>query len=404
MISDVLKQLGSGIDNLIYARSFDQANDMIEKYSFDIIISEFELEGRSGLELKLCIEEQYPDVEVVFIVISGQATNISVIEAAEESVDAYLLKPMSTQSTIRSFVNAFLVTMQPSPYILAIKGCKKYIKSAEYEDAKKIATEALELNESPSLAYYYLGHCHEKLENLDEALKCYKKGQMLTINHYKCMVGEFEILDLMSKKKEAYKKVKKLLELFPISPQRFERIMMLAIFTRNFGDVDEYYDEYAKETILSDRLLKVVSNAMFISGKHFFINEDDKRAYGYFKKAVESSRLDFSIIYKIVNLYLSEDKVEVAEEFFSFIKEIDKDLIDYKHLDFDLSLRIERDDKVIKKGRGLIDAGTNQSSVYKIVINKLINIRKLMVAEEVVDLAVKKFPDQKEEFLGLLRS
>ena len=70
--------------------------DKIEKYSIDIIISDYQMPKMDGKELTQKIKQDYPDIKVV--VISG--SSVSEQEALEWGAAAFLIKPFKTSDLI----------------------------------------------------------------------------------------------------------------------------------------------------------------------------------------------------------------------------------------------------------------------------------------------------------------
>ena len=124
------------------------------------------MESRFGLELIPTQREVRPNLDDrLFVLVTGNAAESVVAEAAEEDVDSYILKPFTGASIRYYLVRAGLEQSQSSRLPLRADPGRQQYYSRQYEDALQTFTAAMELDEAPSLACYYMGQSYDKLES-----------------------------------------------------------------------------------------------------------------------------------------------------------------------------------------------------------------------------------------------
>lgn len=100
-----LKQIG--INQVSVAKSGEQALEVLGKTKFDLIISDWNMDGISGLELLTKIRGNPVIKSLPFIMATGQKDKAQVIAAKEAGVNNYIVKPFST-ADLRKRVEAVL--------------------------------------------------------------------------------------------------------------------------------------------------------------------------------------------------------------------------------------------------------------------------------------------------------
>ena len=100
-----LKQIG--INQVSVAKSGEQALEVLGKTKLDLIISDGNMDGISGLELLTKIRGNPIIKSLPFIMATGQKDKAQVIAAKEAGVNNYIVKPFST-ADLRKRVEAVL--------------------------------------------------------------------------------------------------------------------------------------------------------------------------------------------------------------------------------------------------------------------------------------------------------
>jgi len=103
-----LKQIGCS--QVAAAKSGEDALDALGKTKFDLIISDWNMDGISGLELLTKIRNNPVIKTLPFIMATGQKDKAQVIAAKEAGVNNYIVKPFSA-ADLKKRVEAVLGTL-----------------------------------------------------------------------------------------------------------------------------------------------------------------------------------------------------------------------------------------------------------------------------------------------------
>lgn len=96
-----------GISQVTAAKSGEEALDKLSKAKFDLIISDWNMDGISGLELLTTIRSNPVIKKLPFIMATGQKDKAQVMVAKEAGVNNYIVKPFSA-ADLRKRVEAVL--------------------------------------------------------------------------------------------------------------------------------------------------------------------------------------------------------------------------------------------------------------------------------------------------------
>ena len=89
-----LKQMG--ISKVAVAKSGEEALDVLGKTKFDLIVSDWNMDGISGLELLTKIRNNPILGKLPFIMATGQKEKSQIVAAKEAGANNYVVKPFST--------------------------------------------------------------------------------------------------------------------------------------------------------------------------------------------------------------------------------------------------------------------------------------------------------------------
>lgn len=191
----IICELGAHALNVNRVETYEEAFNDIKDRKPSIVLSEFDLGKRTGLELMQSLREQVPDSKKsLFVLITGNASQSTVAQAAEEDVDTFVLKPFSATSLRAILVKAIILKISPPGYLKEIEKGKTLLFETKLDEAKAAFDAAVALDPKPALAHFYLGQVELMREALDKASGSYKKGLDCNKIHYKCLVGLYELL------------------------------------------------------------------------------------------------------------------------------------------------------------------------------------------------------------------
>lgn len=96
MNMDVLRELGYA--DFVEAADVPEARSRMYQYKFDLVISDFHMPKETGLDLLKWIRATPPFTQLPVILLTTDADKSVIISIVQAGVQAYLLKPVKTES------------------------------------------------------------------------------------------------------------------------------------------------------------------------------------------------------------------------------------------------------------------------------------------------------------------
>lgn len=333
----------------------DEAEQIIRAKNVGLVLSDYFIGGGSGFELFRMLREKDPsNKELCLILVTSNISQTAVAKAAEEDVDSFVIKPYTVKSIQENLISTISAKVNPSKYILEIEKGKNLISEGKYDEATEVLKNASKLHTKPALAMFYIGQAEYLKNRIDEAANSYNQGLNFNNIHYKCLVGLYEVFMREESFSEAYQVVKKIAKFFPANPDRLTQIVRLCMITKNFQDMQMYYEIF---TSLEERL-QVLTNyvgaGMYISGKYFLMQNDKETALKYFDNIAVSCSEFTKFLRGIISVLVEFDMAQEAEKFLSRFDLEAKEQEDYLISDFLVSSKMYNNNgAVIKLGLDL---------------------------------------------------
>lgn len=96
IIKNLLKQLG--FSNIDEATNGQQALDMFKTKKYNLIISDWNMEPMSGLDLLKSVRGSNDNGQVPFIMITAESKTENVVAAKQAGVNNYIVKPFNAET------------------------------------------------------------------------------------------------------------------------------------------------------------------------------------------------------------------------------------------------------------------------------------------------------------------
>lgn len=370
-LSAALSELGAKSSQIGLASGFEDALSQIRVTAPQIIITDYNLDKNFGLELIPVQRESRPKVEErLFVLVTGNAAESVVAEAAEEEVDAYILKPF-TSSSIRFYLaRAALAKLQPTGYQRELMRGRELLGQGKYEEALVAFSAALELHDSPSLACFYMGQSHDRLGNPDPTEQSYRNGLIFNEIHYKCSTALFDFYVAKGKSAEAYQVIKRIAQHFPISPQRLTKTIELAVRTQSFDDIGHYYSIFSQLDERREDLRKTVCAAMVVAAMFRLRKSETAPALELLQKAAITAAGSPIVLREIVMTLANAKLLEAADAFLKRFPPETRTGADFLCSDFALVNQTAGIEEIIMRGRKLLRDGIQDPFLHRIMIQR----------------------------------
>ncbi len=403
-LAKTLVDLGAKMSLIQMCSSFHQGEEIIEQKGPRLILSDYFLRGGSGFDLfrsyradkesKNLLNQDNEEQKDVLVLITANLSQAAVARAAEEDVDAFILKPYTLQSLEENLINATILKLHPSKYTQTIEEGKKALFAGDADKADRIFDQALELEARPSLAYYYKGQVEHFRDKKTKAMECFKDGLSFNHIHYKCQVGLFDLLMKDERYEDAYAIVKNLARYFPANPERLASVIRLAVITKSYEEISEYYEIFTDSEERTEELTRYIAAGLFVCGKHYLIEEKSADAINAFRKIVVSCPGEVGFILPIIEtLYQYQMESEIGF-FLSRYSPDDRQQNDFKVGEFLLQLPKLPSEQIIQKGLDLIASGVKNFHVHRAIIGALFKSHYLEKLPHYLEEAKSYWPEK----------
>jgi two-component system chemotaxis response regulator CheY len=405
-LANTLSELGIQSSKITLADSFEAGEEAMRTLKPRLVICDYTLGGKSGLDLLQAQRSEFKENEdaCVFILVTGNSSQTAVARAAEEDVDSFILKPYTLETLRAGLVNAVIAKIRPSQYLLTIREGKKILFSGDATAALKKFEEAIQLDSSPTLAYYYRAQCQGLLNVLEKAETSYEEGLNLNKIHYKCLIGLFDLLSEQKRHDQAYGVVKKIAQYFPANPKRLASVLRLAIITENYDDMEGYYRTFTTIDGRTDELVRYMCSALIVCGKHYLIRKHRAKAVEVFEKAAVTCAGQIQFLKFIIETLVEFQLTDQAMAFFTRYRSADPASDMTKTLEYIVTAEKGTLSQSLEKGRALLKSGVKHPLVYRALIKTCVDSGLEDTGVDLAQYAVKTWPDKASEFLNLVGS
>jgi len=406
-LSNLMQSLGAKSKSVLQSNSYAQATDIISVERPHVVITEYELEKRCGLDLLQSQRVQRPTEtkDCIFIIVTGNASQSAVAKAAEEDVDAFIVKPYSSDHIRTTLIRSAVFKLNPPPYYAAISIGKKSLAEGKLNEAEEIFTRAIQLDKLPSLAYFYLGETSRVQKVAEEAKGKYQKGLHFNRIHYKCMVGLYDLHMLERNFEKAYEIVKRISTYFPANPKRLVEILRLAIQTGQYDDIEKYYAIFQNIDDRSEELIRHVTAALVVCGKHYLsIKPAAKRGVELFEKACVISQGKTGVLKEVILSLVTHGMIKDARKFLPRFPVQATNSPEYLFCEFLIECKEgHKKFALLDKGRSLLAKNIVDENIYIELIMISVESKLEKEAGELVLEACKHFPSKSQNFERLVR-
>lgn len=398
-IAGVLTQMGAKMSQITLVQGFTEAEAEIEKYAPAIVIADYDLGKRCGLDLLQRQRAARPDLkESIFILVTGNTSQSAVAKAAEEDVDTYVIKPFTAGVLKASILRAVLMKIDPPEYVKVIERGKKELSEGKVDDAFRTFEFSKTLDSAPALSCFYTGQVQDMKKAAETAEGDYSKGLQYNKIHYKCLVGLYENYMNRKKHSDAYDVIKRISHYFPANPQRLTAVLRLAVMTGSYEDVERYYRIFTNIDERNEEMIKYVCAALVVCGKYYLQQNFGTRAIELFQKAAITASGRTRILREIIIALLDSGLAKQADEFLRRFPPETQSGVDYQAMNLLIMDQMSPRSQVIEKGRELLSKDLHDPIIYRILIRRSVEASLTHAVEDLLRAAQQRYPDQKATF------
>lgn len=393
-LARTLVELGAKTSNIILAGTYAVAEEEMNRTKPHVVLCDYNIGRGIGLNLLQSQRKARPESrDSLFILVTANTSQSAVAQAAEEDVDTFIIKPYTLEVLRRSLLKAAMAKVKPDDYAKKVEEGKVLLNSGKLEESIAIFKEAITLNSKPSLAYFYLGQSDVLKKLLENAEGSYQKGLGFNRIHYKCLVGLFD--NMMERKmySEAYDVVKKIAQYFPANPQRLAQVLRLAIQTKNYDDIESYYQTFTNMDQRSEEIIRYVCASLVVCGKYYLAKNFNNRGLALFQKAAATGTGRPRILREIIMALIAFQLIKEAADYLKKFPAEVREQADFLVCDYVLFDQTGQTSQMVERGRQLIQKGIHDVIIYYILIRRSIEGGLADAAEDLCQEGRKRWPE-----------
>lgn len=386
---------GISVQNIKARAKISDAMEDLKAGNISLIISDYMVAGRSGIELFEEVQRINPYLkDSLFVLMSRESCKAEIAQAAEEEVDAFVLMPFTAGSIRRTLFETIEKKINPSKYMKLIEEGKKILlEEKNPQKALNYFQLALSENSKPSLACFYYAQVKKLMNEEVEAMNKLIEGLNYNQIHYRCLVGLYEMYLGMGKEEDAYDIVKKVANLFPANPNRLAEVIRLAVVTQNYNDVHDYFNIFTEMEERNDLIIKHICSGLAVCGKHHLINNRVDRALESFRKLITAEKSP-KFVKIIMEFLIDFNQAKYTEEFRKKM-EINEKSSDYQLADFLGSAYGANAGRLAQAGMALYHQRIYHSHTYiEVMLKCFEELDKPNTFHEFLELGKKLYPNK----------
>lgn len=167
-----------------YGQEFYESGNGREAWKFltrypgaiDFIICDYAMPYMTGTELLNRIRLNKNLRDIPFLMITAEANQEIIAEAAENDVDGYLTKPFVTASLEHKIDELLHKSFHPDPFVQHLRASRDFEEKGDLKNAIREAKMALKKNQRSSRPYRELGRLFFQAGNIKDSLTCFQKA------------------------------------------------------------------------------------------------------------------------------------------------------------------------------------------------------------------------------------
>lgn len=401
-LAKTMSELGAKMINIQMSSSFEEASNILREKKPKLVLSDYSIVGGSGFDLFEFYRKEVEGADkATLVLVTSNSSQSAVAKAAEEDVDAFIIKPYTVETLSAGIINAYINKNFPSKYIQRIEDGKIELFSGNFQESIKIFTDALKLSKSPSLAMFYIGQAKNLQKEVEQAEGKFKEGLGFNHIHYKCQIGLFDVYYNQEKYDEAYEVVKNIAKYFPANPDRLQTIVRLAVMTENYSDMEYYYEIFTALDMRSDETIKYICAGLYVAGKYLFSIGDTQRGIEYYKKISISAEGKTKFLRAMIEVLVDYGFGEEAQDIMKRFLDENKNSSDFFISKFLVLSSYAPAEEFISEGISLLNKGIKNFVAYKIFLKGLKEKGFMEKYDEYFQQAVEAFPEKEKILSGL---
>lgn len=339
-IQNMMRVIGYG-RNFLFAYNGKEALDILQKEPIDVVLLDYNMPMMNGAEALSHIREDRNLRDLPVIMITAEAYQDYVAEAAESVIDAYILKPLTIKLLEEKISHVVEKANNPPPMVYHLKRAMNFedegdingaikeaklamktdphspkpvrdlgyycYKNNDLKEAEKWLLKAAEMNYMDVFAFHYLGELYLKLNDIEKSQQYFEKAMRISPRH---LTRGIHFAKTLVQRKMIIRAIEVFDEVLKLSGSTIELREEIADFCADAGA--NQYAAKLLESILRERPDR--TDLLFKLGKTLENLDEIKKAVTCLVKASVIDKENIEIKIHLAKDYLSLGKPIFAEK------------------------------------------------------------------------------------------
>lgn len=353
------------------AETIQDAQRIIEASSPDILFVRHLHQMFKGEDLLNIHLKSNPNrLRASFFFITDDNSASSSCLTLEKEIDGILVTPFTIESINSTILKSLQKKIHPTPYNRTIEEGKEFIFRGEKDQALTFFRTAADMNKTPVLAQYFISYLI-KDENLAEAERLLIQNIEMNPKHYKSLSLLADIYDQEKRYIEQYEIEGKILEHFPLNPEKIPRLTKLSIINRKYEDIFNYTKVFGMIKNAGAMIQTYVAAGLATCGR--FLIENGKLEDGE-KAIVKSAKLcggKIPILLNLAHSLLKMNKKDQAVQLYISHASEETENDEFKVGLFEIESFEVEPVQIFTNARKAYQAGLRDPRIYEIALRGL---------------------------------
>ncbi|MBF0509195.1 MAG: tetratricopeptide repeat protein [Deltaproteobacteria bacterium] len=254
-IRNILRYEG-GCRDIKEAEDGEKALAMLRQDPFDLIICDWNMPRLNGLDLLRLIRDDDQLKSLPFLMVTGEVDAATMTEAAETSVDSYVIKPFGPRTLMEKVNQVISRKKLPTQTDISLNLAMTYLESGEYDKAMDQAQAAAKLDPGSPRTYYTAGLIFAAKGEYQKAEKVFLKALDISPRYVRALDRLVKLYEQMGTPEKGLVHLEAAAE---ISPRNVDRQIKLGEMVLTQGEQDKARQIFSFVQRISDQNTAQVS-------------------------------------------------------------------------------------------------------------------------------------------------
>lgn len=337
-----------------------------------------------------------------FFVIAEDVKKVIAPEVRVLPVDGFILSPFSIQRIEDAVLPVLKAKASPKPERKAIYQAAIDFYERDFESAFEKFNILLTKIPKSKVLLNFLGMTCDELGDLNGAIGYYKMASNLDPNYFQAVYNGLNCAVAEDEFQQAYHFANIIKDNHSLNPEFLEPLIQASLASRNFEDIFEYEEIFAKfkrEQEVSNFVTNFMVNSLLSCAHVFHERHEDDQRDDALRRAAHWCQMNLDQFKDICLLHIESKNINEIEKILEKVAKHNFESLLGEIFIFEIETLYKDTDYILSEGLKNIKQGIKSELIYENVIKAHIEAaRRRDIIEDLVYDAAKDFPDRSEFF------